>query len=435
VALTKDDIDAVAINLLVDGTHTFQVYLTRGGLTQRMGSSDRPDPNALLVKSATDFFEPFLAAVPDALLQGESAAMEDGGREGPRHDWRFEFGGGMNTLVYDIAYHAGSAGLPDEFADLVVQAERLTHAWYLAAVAEETGVPLQPAAKPVAPPAAKVATKAPPAARRATGASKAPSAGRGGGTIGSRAKSGALAPAPRERMALAVFLDLVVLSIPYQLLRWLIVGGGDGAGPPGAGLVLFAIAEFVLLMIVRRSAGAWLLGISLPAQGKPLLDPAAASRESGATLAVGTALLTLGVMGLTSWTLYHTPVPYFGLALPLWLSILLTTLGSGAAVLAGALVLALDLRGVWLGAVVAGLALLAAASAWSAWPGFVDAALAKLSAYEGEPVGEGVFGLLANFLPIVVIAVAGALLGGLFECWRRFGRAPVGVARPLASRG
>ena len=61
---------------------------------------------------------------------------------------------------------------------------------------------------------------------------------------------------------------------------------------------------------------------------------------SAATLATGTALCTLGVAGLGSWTLWHTPVPYFGMALPVWPSVALAMLGSGAAVLAGALVCA-----------------------------------------------------------------------------------------------
>ncbi|MGE0160608.1 MAG: hypothetical protein AB7T31_14460 [Gemmatimonadales bacterium] len=436
MALTKDDIDAVAINLLVDGQHTFQVYLTRGGLTQRRGSSDRADPNAILIKAATDYFEPFMAAVPDALLQGESASMEDGGRDGPRHDWRFEFGGGLNSLVYDIAYHAGSAGLPDEFADLVVQAERLTHSWYLAGVAEEMGVPLPAPAVAVEPPAPKAV---------ASPAGKAPSASRGRPAAGSstaarvrgagRAPSGPLAPAPRERIALAIFLDLLALSVPYALLGFVFVGGGDGAGPPGAGLVLFAIAEFVMLMIVRRSAGYWLLGLSMPQQGKPMYDPAAASRESNATLAFGTALCALGVSGLTSWTLHHTAVPFFGLGFPLWLSIPLVWIGSAAMILAGALVLRLDLRGVWLGGGVASLALVASATAWSRWPAFVDAATANLSDYHGRPVGTGILGVIGDLLPILVLVVPAALLFGAYESWRRLGRAPVAVARPLASRG
>jgi hypothetical protein len=433
VALTKDDIDAVAINLYVDGTHTFQVYLTRGGLTQRVGSSDRAEANAVLVKAATDYFEPFMAAVPEALLQGESAAMEDSGREGPRHDWRFEFGGGLNSLVYDVSYHVGSAGLPDEFADLVVQAERLTHAWYLAGVAEETGVPL-------AAPAAAVPAPAPNAPRTTALPRKPGTAPQGrpstlSGARPLRAKSGALAPAPKERVALAVFLDLLVLSVPYALVGFLFFGGTDGGGPPGAGLVLFAIAEFVLLMIVRRSVGCRLLGITLPAQGKPMYDPAAAARESKGTLAFGTALCAIGVLGLTSWTLYHTPVPFFGVAFPLWLSIPLVMIGAVAAILAGALVLWRDLRGVWLGGGLALFVLVATATGWSQWPAFVDAATANLSAYEGRPVGTGVLGVVGDYLPALVIAVALALGAGAHDSWRRLGKRPIAVSRPVASRG
>jgi hypothetical protein len=188
-------------------------------------------------------------------------------------------------------------------------------------------------------------------------------------------------------------------------------------------------------MMVRRSPGFWLLGVSTPGEGKPMFDPAAAARESKTTLAVGTAFCMFGVLGLTSWTLYHTPVPYFGLGFPLWLSVPLALIGSAAAVIAGALILRLDLRGVWVGGALAALVLIAAATAWSAWPAFVDAARANLSAYEGRPVGEGIFGLLGDFLPLLVVLVPAALGAGVYECWRRLGKAPVAVARPLASRG
>ncbi|MEX2048480.1 MAG: hypothetical protein WEB90_02775, partial [Gemmatimonadota bacterium] len=116
---TKDDIDAVAITLRVDDDTRFMVMLTRGGHTKRMGSSEGADREPLLVTGRTDSaFEDFMAALPDALLE-QGGFFEDEGRDGPRHEWRFELGGGMEGLVYDFAYHAGSASLPDEFADLV----------------------------------------------------------------------------------------------------------------------------------------------------------------------------------------------------------------------------------------------------------------------------------------------------------------------------
>ena len=118
MSLPKDDIDAVQITQFVNGDTAFMVYLTRGGLTKRVGSSDRVDPSALLMTGGTDAFGAFMGALPEHLLE-QGASMEDGGTDGQRHEWRFEFAGGMNSLIYDIAYHSGSASLPDEFADIV----------------------------------------------------------------------------------------------------------------------------------------------------------------------------------------------------------------------------------------------------------------------------------------------------------------------------
>jgi hypothetical protein len=413
VALTKDDIDAVAINLLVDGVHTFQVYLTRGGLTQRKGSSDRVDADPVLVKAATDYFEPFLAAVPDALLQAESASMEDGGRDGPRHEWRFEFGGGLSSLVYDITYHAGSAGLPDEFADMVVQAERLTHAWYLAGVAEETGVEARPAGVPVAPPPPK--PKA--AATRGGTAPKRPAANRA--TSGTARPIGPSLPATRERIALAVLLDFFALGIPYAYVSALLPDGGAG-GPPGAGLVLFAIVEFVLLMVVRRSPGYWLLGISAPPGAKPQVDARWPTRESRITMAVGVALCWSGASGMTGWLLYQTPVPYFGLELGRFLSIVLTMLFAIGSIAGGVLILRTDLRGVWAGAGVMALTLLTVALAWSQWDAWVAAEVEARAVLRGRPLREGELAFAQAFLRVLLVGAPLAILAGVGLTWKRF---------------
>ena len=82
MALAKDDIDAVQITLFVNGDASFMIYLTRGGLTKRLGSSDRVDPAALQITGGTDSFGAFMDAVPAHLLE-QGAEMEDGGREGP----------------------------------------------------------------------------------------------------------------------------------------------------------------------------------------------------------------------------------------------------------------------------------------------------------------------------------------------------------------
>jgi hypothetical protein len=369
-----------------------------------------------MVKGRTDqCFEDFMATLPEAVLDG-GGTFEDEGRQGARHEWRFEFGGGMEALAWNIVYHQGSASLPDEFADMVVQAERLTHAWYQAGVAEETGQEIPVPSVP-APPAPKPGRTPSPASN----ARKAPAAGRAATPTLARSRAGQPVPASRERIALAVLLDLLALSVPWAFLSWLVVGGQERVGPPGAGLVLFAILEFVLLQIARRSLGYWLLGISAELGHKPMVDPRWPVRESRGTLAFGIGLCALGVGGLTSWTAYHTPVPYFGLGFPIWLSVPLTLLGSVALMLAGGLVLRLDVRGLWLGAGLAAVLLLSGLAGWGDWGGFVEAAFAERSVYVGRPVGDGLLGGLARTLvPLLMVAVPAALAVGAWETWRRF---------------
>lgn len=429
MALTKDAIDAVAIDLLVDGTHTFQIYLTRGGRTQRMGWSDRADPDPVPVKAATDYFEPFLAAVPEALLRGESAVMEDGGREGARHDWRFEFAGGMSSLVYDISYHAGSAGLPDEFADMVVQAERLTHSWYLAAVEEEAGVPLTPPTPDVAPPTPRVAER-PSASARKT-AAKAPTAsGPRASAVGKTAK-GPLVPASRERIALAILLDFFALGIPYAYVAAL-VSDGSADGPPGAGLVLFAIVEFVLLVVFRKSVGYWLLGLSAPPRGKPQLDSFRRLRESKVTMAVGVALCWSGAIGMTGWTTGGlAPIPYFGLPLGSVFSVLVTLVFAAGSIAAGVLVLRTSSSGVWIGAGVMLLLLLAILLGWNDWDDWVAAEL-QARATSGSPSwGTEALAAAQAFVRAFLVAAPIVLATGLGFAWRRFA-GPVSRGAPAA---
>jgi len=431
---TKDDIDAVSMTLLVNGDTGFQIYLTRGGLTQRMGFSERLDPDAILLKGGTDVFEPFMGTMPESLLAGEGGFLDAGPGSGPKHEWRFELQGGMNALVYDVTYHAGSASLPDEFADLVVHAERLTHSWYTTLLAEETGRPLPSPAADLAPPAprgapapkGKTAKKggAPAPAARSTPSKSAPRRGAvrpGGPTL----------PITRERLGLAVLLDFIAWMIPWQFITWIFGGGGERTGPPGAGIVVFAVVEFLVLQIVRMSPGFWLLGISAPQGNKPVVDSAWPARESKETLAFGIGMCALGVAGLTSWTLYHNGVPYFGLGFPLWLSLPFALVGSAALVLAGVLVLRLDLRGVWVGGGVGVVTLLAAVMAWERWGAFVDAAVAKRSEYEGAPVGEGILGIFLGLVPILVVLVPALLCAGAFLTWKRFER-PVGLATKAA---
>ncbi|MGD8288893.1 MAG: hypothetical protein PVJ80_11480 [Gemmatimonadota bacterium] len=411
MALTRDTIDAVSMMLYVDGELTFSILLTRGGLTKRFGWSEPSDRQAVMATGGTECFDDFMAAVPESLLE-RGARLEDDGTEGPRHDWTIEFASSPDSLSYHIGFHWGSASLPDEFADLVVRAEALTHAWYMRQIADETDAP------PVA------ATERPRRERSEEPRDRA--------STGPRGRPGRTHPVPakRERIALAVLIDLIALSIPYSLIHGILIGDAERTGPPGGALMLFAIVEFGLLQIARTSPGFWLLEISWPHGDKPRVDPARTTKESTAMLAVGTGLLALGVGFLTAWTTYHTPVPYFGLSFPLWLSIPVTMLGSAALVIAGALVLQLDLRGVWLGSGLVVLMLLGSALGWSDWSGFIAAAMGV------GADGPGSSGLVSDLAPFIALAVLALLGWGLFESWKRLGRAPVGaVGSPRMSPG
>ena len=435
--LTKDDIDAVSLILHVDGELTFSVLLTRGGLTQRFGSSDGSGPPAVMVKGRTDgCFEDFIAAMPDSVLDG-GGDFEDGGRDGPRHDWKFELGGGMAALTWTIAYHQGSASLPDEFADMVVQAERLTHSWYLAGVAEETGQPLgapsappPPAPKPRAASTAAKGKGSGPARPKTMGATASPRSANGLGDVQK------WPAATKKRIALAVVLDFYVLSVPYMWLRALLPAG-DGAGPPGAALVVFGFVEFALLQFLRKSPGYWMLGIRAPLGSSPRVDPVWPARESIVTMVLGALLFIGGASGLTSWTVSAPPTPYFGLPLGAVLSTLFTLLCAAGLVAAGLLILRLDLRGVWIGAGTVTLALLAILLGWEDWPAWIQVELQRQLA--PDPRGSTAPGSaqdLAGFASVmryVLVLVPTAYGVGLGLTWRRFTRRPTAAPRPAVA--
>jgi hypothetical protein len=236
-------------------------------------------------------------------------------------------------------------------------------------------------------------------------------------------------PASRERIALAILLDFFALGIPYGFAAAL-VSGGSADGPPGAGLVLFAIAEFVLLVVFRRSLGYWLLGISVAPQGKPQLDSAWRSRESRVTMAVGVALFATGASGMTSWTAGQTPIPYFGLPLGSFASILMTLILAAGSIAAGALVLRTETKGVWIGGGVMLLMLLAILLGWNDWDEWAAAELRARAASGAPALGAEAVGAAQAFVRVFLLAAPALSLAGLAVTWKRFA-GPVSRAAPV----
>jgi hypothetical protein len=224
--------------------------------------------------------------------------------------------------------------------------------------------------------------------------------------------------ATRERIALAVLLDFFVLGIPYAYLLALLPDG-DGAGPPGAGLVLFALVEFALLQFARTSPGYWMLGIRAPLGASPTVDPTWTVRESAVTKTVGVALCGSGAIGLTQGTLHLTPTPYFGLPLGTVLSVLFTLLFAAGYLVGGAAILRTDLRGVWLAGGAMVLTLLAMTLAWSDWPAWIQAQLGNGAAPQGRTAPTGEVPALATVLRVFMVVVPVAFLVGLAFTWMR----------------
>jgi hypothetical protein len=74
--------------------------------------------------------------------------------------------------------------------------------------------------------------------------------------------------------------------------------------------------------------------------------------------------------------------------------------------------------------------LLGSALGWSDWSGFIAAAMGV------GADGPGSSGLVSDLAPFIALAVLALLGWGLFESWKRLGRAPVGaVGSPRMSPG
>lgn len=439
-SVTKDEIATVALSLRVDGKPSFMLLLTRDGDVKRMGTSAIDEFDAVVATGRPPgIFDAFLAELDEGLVS-RAGTYEDEDGPGPRCHWRIELGGGAAPVRFELRYDGHKATLPPELAAVVARAERLTDEWYAEQVEAQTGTrpalaaheaPTDPGivvGSPVAEMYAMAPAAAPESPPPAYALEEAPDASSPEPTAGGPGRSAAPHPyTSKKRIAFVVLLDFVAIGVPSTLLAALF--GIDA--PLGAVLMLFALLEVVLLQIVRRSPGMWLLGMTKALGEAPRVDPALLARESLLTHIVGWLVLAAGAEGLTAWTAYHTPFPYFGFPLGTALSVILTVLLSGAYLAAGALVLRTDVRGVWIGAGATAFALL---SEWPARGEDLDVwaanEVANRRAWMGTQVAPGEVEVFqAMVFPILIGATAVFALG-LYLTWRRFdGKQPTAAAQ------
>lgn len=395
----KDRISSASFALRRNGELSFLLVLDRAGLVKRMGSSKPDGASAdVAVGEQPGLFEALMAAVPEGLLSRAGRYEAEPG-EGQRHDWHIEFQGGPEPAIFDLSYDSRSAGLPKAFAKLVATGERLTDAWY----AEQTRPEDHAAAVAAAEPGSTA---------------DGPTTSEGHSAPPSRAATGGAprVPVTKKRIAFAVLLDFIVLSVPYALMSLL---GGDGLGPPGGGLVLFAFVEFGLLQFARRSPGYWLLGIRAPLGGRGTVDGDQHRREAWWTMFTGYLMLGGGAEGLTAWVAYSEPMPYFGLELGTALSALITVLLASAMVVAGVLILRTDVRGAWVGVGALAFSGLMTLVGWQDWMSWIRGELAAASEAGGRPVSSEELEALTGFMPPVVIAIELFYLVTLGLTWKR----------------
>lgn len=384
----QQDAETVSLALKVDGRPHFMVLVTRDGLVKRMGfASLASNQRAVAVGRREGVFDAVVEALPNELKAHQGTHTADG-TDGPRCQWRIEISGPDEVVGLDLTYHAGSAGLPQVIARLVAVVEDLTNEWY---AAELEG-------------------------RRAMAPDPAPVTG----------AADSLPPPSRVRRLLGVALDFFLLSVPYAYLLYLLGPGTRATLPPGAGLVLFGIVELVLLQLLRWSPGYWALGISIPADDAPTVDPRQLERESAVTILIAVLLLRSGIDGLNQWTFDEVaPAPYFGLDLGGGASFSITVVLGVLAIVAGLLVLRTDVRGVWIGAAFVGISLLSVVLGdWALWQSWAESDFIGRRTAQGRPVSEDDLRRFVSMLRPLMFGMILLYAGGLALCWNRFRSRP-----------
>jgi hypothetical protein len=448
--INKNQLTSAAISMRVDGKPSFTLLMTKDGTVKRMGYS-AVDNDEKTVASCQDssIFERFLAGLPSDVLS-QAGSHDATGAEGERVACRIELEGGPEPAAFEMSYYSESASLTRYMQLMVDLGEELTDEWYGSNLTL-TAVDLAPMT-PVPPPQASAPARVPPPAPAPLPAplyeappayepppepepapveetpeeAPNPASERPGGG-GSERKGPPEAPkASKQRFAFAILLDVMVLVAVYNVV--VLVFAPGGGLPIGAAFFFLILAEFCILQFLRRSPGYWLLGMSAGLGQFPRVDPAQLARESLVTHIVATVLLMSGIDGVTAWTEYQAPVPYFGLSWGTVFTALVSFLLGGALITAGVLIFRNDLRGVWVGGGGAAMSFL---SVWFArgnvFNGWLRLELMAQRAAEGRPVeASELDGFLGMVMPMLLVITL-VYLVGLYFAWRRLG----GPARGL----
>jgi len=439
-----DQLTSVAISLRVERKPSFMLLMTREGTVRRMGYS-AVDNYEQTVADTEDpsIFQRFLAGLPTDVLD-HAGSHEAEGNEGALVVCRIELAGASEPVTYEMTYTSESAGLSRYMQLMVNLGEELTDEWYGSNVTLTPVLDLPPVQKrapsapaPLAPPpsaydpppqswepppAPEYAPPADPepepeeeveaeaeAEARATPATARP---------GPRGRPGGRPKASTQRFALAVGLDLFVITGAYTLLR-LMTGA---ALPLGAALFFLFVIEVGLLQFLRMSPGYWLLGMRADPGAFPTVDPERLAGESIVTHIVASVVLVLGVVSLLAWTQYQDPIPFFGFERAGWLTVILSLLIGAAFLASGVLIFRNDIRGVWIGSGATAFAFL---SIWFARGNTLNGWLRLELMRKREAAGRPVFNpldldpVLGRVIPVTCIIALGCGVG-LYFVWKQF---------------
>jgi hypothetical protein len=215
-------------------------------------------------------------------------------------------------------------------------------------------------------------------------------------------------PASKKRLALAIYLDLVVFSAAWGVVIHFVAPGRQHTLLQYG---IFAALEAMLLAVVKWSPGEYFLSVFYgrrpyepiePEGTAPrgaLVDPRVWSRETVLTVLLGVFLVVEGGKSFVRWTMWSPPQPFFGTQLSPQAGAVLAMAEGFLYVTVGALVLRLHPLAP---AAVIGLNASQLANtivSWRLWDEFASEMVLRRREYQGLPVREGEVELAQRLTP------------------------------------